>query len=64
MMISFTAMIWIAFLALIAAVVALDLGVFHRERRVITLPDSQRRIVGGDWWHISGGHYCLDKSRQ
>lgn len=39
-MISFTAMVWIGFLVLIAAVVALDLGVFHRERRVVSIPEA------------------------
>ena len=39
-MISFTVMIWIAFLALIAFVIALDLGVFHRKSHVISLPEA------------------------
>ena len=39
-MISFTALIWIGFLTLIAAVVALDLGVFHRKAHVISLPEA------------------------
>lgn len=39
-MISFTTFVWIAFLALIAVVVALDLGVFHRRRHVVTLPEA------------------------
>lgn len=39
-MISFTAAIWIAFLTLIAVVVALDLGVFHRKVHVISLPEA------------------------
>jgi len=38
--ISFTVMIWIAFLALIAFVIALDLGVFHRKSHVISLPEA------------------------
>ncbi len=33
-------MVWIGFLVLIAAVVALDLGVFHRERRVVSIPEA------------------------
>jgi tellurite resistance protein TerC len=39
-MISFTLMVWIGFLALIAAIIALDLGVFHRDRHVISLPEA------------------------
>ncbi len=39
-MISFTTFVWIAFLTLIAVVVALDLGVFHRRRHVVTLPEA------------------------
>lgn len=39
-MISFTVAVWIAFLALIAVVVALDLGVFHRKVHVISLPEA------------------------
>lgn len=39
-MISFTVIVWIGFLALIAAVVALDLGVFHRKPHVISLPEA------------------------
>lgn len=39
-MISFTALVWIGFLVFIAAIVALDLGVFHRKRHVISLPEA------------------------
>lgn len=39
-MLSFTVIIWICFLLLIALIVALDLGVFHREKRIITLPEA------------------------
>lgn len=39
-MISFTVAIWLSFLALIAVVVALDLGVFHRKVHVVTLPEA------------------------
>ena len=37
---SFTTLIWISFLLLIAVVVSLDLGVFHRKARVVTLPEA------------------------
>jgi tellurite resistance protein TerC len=40
MIISFTTIIWIAFLLLIALVVALDLGVFHRKHSIISLPEA------------------------
>jgi len=33
-------MVWIAFLALIGFVIALDLGVFHRKSHVISLPEA------------------------
>ncbi len=39
-MISFTVLVWIAFLLLIAVVVALDLGIFHRKAHVVTLPEA------------------------
>ena len=39
-MISFTVLVWITFLLLIAAVIALDLGVFHRESRLVSLPEA------------------------
>ena len=39
-MISFTVLVWIGFLALIGAVIALDLGVFHRKARVVTVPEA------------------------
>ena len=39
-MISFTTAIWASFLLLIAIVVALDLGVFHRKVHVVTLPEA------------------------
>jgi tellurite resistance protein TerC len=38
--ISFTVTVWIAFLILIALVVALDLGVFHRKHHIISLPEA------------------------
>lgn len=37
---SFTAAVWVGFLALICAVIALDLGVFHRKAHVVTLPEA------------------------
>ncbi len=37
---TFTILVWCAFLLLIAAVIALDLGVFHRESRVISLAEA------------------------
>ena len=37
---SFTVMIWLGFLALIAVIVALDLGVFHKQARVVSLPEA------------------------
>lgn len=40
MIISITPLIWIAFLLLIAAFVALDLGVFHREPHVVGLREA------------------------
>lgn len=40
MFISFTTLVWIGFLLLIMAVVALDLGVFHRKAHVVTLPEA------------------------
>lgn len=39
-MISFTLMVWIGFLLMIAGLVSLDLGVFHRKSRVVTLPEA------------------------
>jgi tellurite resistance protein TerC len=39
-MLSFSALVWIGFLVFIAAVVALDLGVFHRKSHVVTLPEA------------------------
>jgi len=39
-LISFTVLVWIAFLLLIAAVVSLDLGIFHRKAHVVTLPEA------------------------
>ncbi len=32
--------VWIAFLVLILALVMLDLGVFHRKARVISIPEA------------------------
>ncbi|MDH4126437.1 MAG: TerC/Alx family metal homeostasis membrane protein [Gammaproteobacteria bacterium] len=37
---SFTVLVWIAFLVLITLVVALDLGVFHRKQHVVSLPEA------------------------
>ena len=39
-MISITALVWLTFLLLIALIVALDLGVFHREARTVSLPEA------------------------
>ena len=39
-MISFTLLVWIAFLLLITVIVFLDLGVFHKESHVVTLPEA------------------------
>ncbi len=39
-MLSFTVLVWIGFLLLIGAIVALDLGVFHRHKHVVTLPEA------------------------
>lgn len=39
-MISFTALVWIGFVVAILAIVALDLGVFHRKRHVVSLPEA------------------------
>jgi len=33
-------MVWIGFLLMIAGLVSLDLGVFHRKSRVVTLPEA------------------------
>ena len=40
MIFSFTTLVWIGFLLLIAVVVSLDLGVFHKKARVVTLPEA------------------------
>lgn len=37
---SFTLLVWISFLALITLIVVLDLGIFHRESHVVTLPEA------------------------
>jgi tellurite resistance protein TerC len=37
---TFTALVWISFLVLIAVVVSLDLGVFHKKAHVVTLPEA------------------------
>jgi tellurite resistance protein TerC len=37
---SFTTLVWLGFLLLIAVVVSLDLGVFHKKARVVTLPEA------------------------
>ena len=39
-MLSFTVMVWIGFVLLIGIIVALDLGVFHRQKHVVTLPEA------------------------
>lgn len=39
-MLSFGTLVWGAFFVLIGAMVALDLGVFHRKARVISLPEA------------------------
>lgn len=39
-MLSFTALVWIGFLLLIGVIIALDLGVFHRRKHVVTLPEA------------------------
>lgn len=39
-MFTFTTLVWVGFLVLIATVVALDLGVFHRRAHVVTLPEA------------------------
>lgn len=40
MLVSISTVVWICFLLFIVAVVALDLGVFHRKPHVVTLPES------------------------
>lgn len=40
MLFTFTTLVWIGFLLFIIAVVALDLGVFHRKPHVVSLPES------------------------
>ncbi len=40
MAISITILVWVGFLSLIAVVVALDLGVFHKKAHVVTLPEA------------------------
>ncbi len=40
MIISLTTLVWVGFLLLIAVVVSLDLGVFHRKAHVVTLPEA------------------------
>jgi tellurite resistance protein TerC len=40
LIISFTTLVWISFLLLIAVVVSLDLGVFHKKAHVPTLPEA------------------------
>lgn len=40
MIFSFTTLVWIGFLLLIAVVVSLDLGVFHKKAHVVTLPEA------------------------
>ena len=37
---TFTALVWISFLVLIAVIVSLDLGVFHKKAHVVTLPEA------------------------
>jgi tellurite resistance protein TerC len=38
--ISLTTLVWIGFLLLVAVVVSLDLGIFHRKPHVVTLPEA------------------------
>lgn len=40
MAISITLLVWVGFLSLIAVVVALDLGIFHKKAHVVTLPEA------------------------
>lgn len=40
MTLSFITLVWIGFLLLIAVVVSLDLGVFHKKAHVVTLPEA------------------------
>lgn len=40
MILSFTTLVWIGFLLLVAVVVTLDLGVFHKNAHVVTLPEA------------------------
>lgn len=40
MILSFTTLVWIGFLLLIAVVVTLDLGIFHKKAHVVTLPEA------------------------
>ncbi|HNP34991.1 MAG TPA: TerC/Alx family metal homeostasis membrane protein [Woeseiaceae bacterium] len=40
MILSFTTLVWVSFLLLIAVVVTLDLGVFHKKAHVVTLPEA------------------------
>ncbi len=39
-MFSFSTLVWASFLLLIVAMVALDLGVFHKKSRVVSLPEA------------------------
>jgi tellurite resistance protein TerC len=40
MIFSFTTLVWVSFLLLIAVVVSLDLGIFHKKAHVVTLPEA------------------------
>ena len=40
MILSFTTLVWVSFLLLIAVIVSLDLGVFHKKAHVVTLPEA------------------------
>ncbi|NQV86791.1 MAG: TerC/Alx family metal homeostasis membrane protein, partial [Woeseiaceae bacterium] len=40
MILSFTTLVWVSFLLLIAVVVSLDLGIFHKKAHVVTLPEA------------------------
>jgi len=40
LILSFTTLVWVSFLLLIAVVVSLDLGIFHKKAHVVTLPEA------------------------
>lgn len=39
-MFSVTTIVWIGFVLLVGAIVALDLGVFHRKAHIVSLPEA------------------------